>query len=115
MTEKSGINWQAFKDLQNECLELAQKKNARYGTENLVMFNGTAILVRMNDKIARLNNLYKSGEFGVCDEVLKEETDESILDTCMDLINYAMYMVLLREGHILYEVQPIEMPNGSCE
>jgi len=70
------------------------RKNADYGC---AVFNeavlapeqssDTLIRVRMSDKIARLNNLFKSGN---------GEVSESIEDTMLDLAGYAILWVTLR-------------------
>lgn len=84
-----------LKDLEdtfNQCLETARRKNADYaGTgdpfknfKNVEVLGicsvEAGILTRMTDKMSRISNLTKQ------DAQVK---DESIIDTLMDLINYA--------------------------
>ena len=48
------------------------------------------VVIRMNDKISRLINLYKKD--GVT------AIDESIEDTCLDVMNYANMLMVLKKG-----------------
>ena len=73
----------------DELHETYRKKNADYGNsfENSLDKHGLiAGIVRMDDKMNRVINLYKT------DEQLVE--DESIRDTLMDLANYAIMSVM---------------------
>jgi len=55
----SQIEFDNFDVVLKECKELAKIKNKQYGVKNLFIFEGFGILTRMNDKMARLNNLFK--------------------------------------------------------
>ena len=50
------------------------------------------IVIRMNDKISRLTNLYKK------DKVDASAVNESIEDTCIDIMNYANMLMTLKKG-----------------
>ena len=50
------------------------------------------IVIRMNDKISRLTNLYKK------DKINSSAVLESIVDTCIDLMNYANMLMVLKKG-----------------
>ena len=50
------------------------------------------VVIRMNDKINRLVNLYKK------DMVESSAVNESVDDTLLDLINYANILITLRVG-----------------
>ncbi len=80
------LNFKEFRNILNECEVIAKKKSKEYGVNNLLIFDGLGILVRMNDKISRINNQFKN---------IKLTTDKSkILDNLKDLINYAVYLHL---------------------
>ena len=73
----------------DELYETYKKKNADYGdsfAQSLDKHGLIAAIVRMDDKMNRVINLYKA------DEQLVE--DESIRDTLMDLANYAIMSVM---------------------
>lgn len=85
-----------MEELFKKCLELSKKKSADYATEvdpfsnfnqvrllNLSREKG--ILVRMLDKISRLNNLLTKDP---------DVEDESIKDTCMDMLIYSGILYL---------------------
>lgn len=77
-----------FKDILNEMQDLYDKKNHDYGdsfSTSYRLFGLVAPLVRMNDKMNRLNKLYQSDS---------RVTDESIRDTLIDLANYAVMTVV---------------------
>jgi len=82
----SEINFNNFDKVCNICKKLAQEKNILYGTKNLTIFKGLGIIVRINDKIARLNNLVKLNKIN--------NLNETINDTILDLINYGIYFYL---------------------
>ena len=50
------------------------------------------IIIRMNDKISRLINLYKK------DMIDASAVEESVEDTCLDVMNYANMLMVLKSG-----------------
>ena len=69
--------------------QLLDRKQQDYGSSNISDCGEVGIVVRCNDKIARLKNL-----------VLKSQTPnhESISDSWQDLANYAVIAQLVRKG-----------------
>ena len=67
--------------------EMLLKKNHDYGSENLKKFGQYGIMVRLTDKISRLDNLL-SGDRAM----VKSET---IDDTFMDIAGYAIQSLVL--------------------
>lgn len=75
--------------VQNECKELFRKKNTDYG-DAFADYGTIGVLVRLGDKIRRLQSISKTG--------ITMVEDEKIRDTLMDLHNYsAMAIMLLDE------------------
>lgn len=75
---------QKMHDVHKELQEIFVKKNTDYGNsfeESLEKHGLIAAIVRMEDKMSRLNTLSKQ-------EALV--TDESLIDTLKDLSNYAL-------------------------
>lgn len=86
----------AHNDLCHKAYELMKCKNADYagksGTEPFANFTRceamgiceteAGMLVRMTDKLSRLSSFVEAGAFQV--------KDESLEDTCVDIINYAI-------------------------
>ena len=91
------IKFDNFEVVLQKCKELAKIKNKQYGVKNLLIFEGFGILTRMNDKIARLNNLFETEEYWG----LKRDIKEPLNDTLLDLINYAIYLYLLKNNMLL--------------
>ena len=59
------------------------RKQRDYGHENIRRFGRQGIMVRMHDKVARLENLLSSADGGV------KPSNESIDDNIMDVVGYA--------------------------
>ena len=88
-------------EMTSAALELMKKKNADYSARGpfqnfkMVEARGTAsaeigILIRLDDKLSRLTSILTKGEAKV--------KDESIQDTCQDILNYVVCLVgVLRE------------------
>ena len=75
--------------VQKEALELFKKKNKDYG-DAFANYGAIGVLVRMGDKISRLQTINKTG--------INLVDDEKIRDTLIDLHNYsAMAIMLLDE------------------
>ena len=72
--------------IQKEALELFIKKNADYG-DAFANYGIVGVLVRMGDKISRLQSITKRGVTLVNDEALR--------DTLIDLHNYSAMAVML--------------------
>lgn len=77
---------QIHKEICDNLNTLYSNKNADYGDSFKVVRDKYphAILIRLNDKLSRLEQLYKIGE-----KEMKVK-DESIEDTLRDLANYAL-------------------------
>lgn len=89
------VNSTNMKGAHDELLSIFEKKNADYGNsfeESLEKHGIIAAIVRMEDKMGRLNSLTKKG-------AEQKVSDESLVDTLKDLSNYAlMTAVWLEEG-----------------
>jgi len=75
----------SFGDICASMIELHDKKNAGYGdafTKSMDIFGSTYLLSRLHDKLQRLINISLGAEVRV--------TDETYLDTLMDLACYAV-------------------------
>ena len=87
MTNNDRLN--QFKMVQNEGLELFNKKNQDYG-DAFSRYGVVGVLVRMGDKISRLQSVTK--------KQISLINTESLRDTLIDLHNYsAMAIMLLDE------------------
>lgn len=80
------VNPTNMKQAHDELLSIFEKKNADYGNsfeESLEKHGIIAAIVRMEDKMGRLNSLSKKG-------TEQKVSDESLVDTLKDLSNYAL-------------------------
>ena len=79
---------QQLRMVQDEALELFKRKNADYG-DAFATYGPVGVLVRMGDKIARLQNINKTS--------IRLVDDERLRDTLIDLHNYAAMAVFLMD------------------
>lgn len=104
------IELKIHEDLCNEIHELYMNKNADYGDSFRKVREKipNAILVRLNDKLNRLESLMNKSE----DE--QKVKNESIDDTLMDIANYALLeLVERRKEHIDYVKERMEEGSGT--
>lgn len=88
-----------LRTVQNEAAQLFDKKNKDYG-DAFANYGPIGVIVRMGDKISRLNNVTKNGIVMV--------NSESIRDTLIDLHNYAaMAVMLLDEKSLQIDIPQI--------
>ena len=83
----SGLSIGNLNEIQTEAKELFKKKNSDYG-DAFAKYGVIGVLVRLNDKIMRLQNLHIS-------QKKASVLDESIRDTIIDIHNYALMAVIL--------------------
>lgn len=89
-----------LKDVQDEARALFKKKNADYG-DSFATYGPVGVLVRMGDKISRLNSITQKGVHLV--------NTESLRDTLVDLHNYAaMAVLLLDEGKDIVQEHSVQ-------
>ena len=68
---------------------LMVSKHRDYSSANIMEFGELGVLMRANDKMARLKNLVPAG---------KTPNHEGIEDSWMDLANYGVIALMLRRG-----------------
>lgn len=82
-----------FEKIGKEIVDLLEKKNADYGDMNLCRHGLKGIIVRIDDKTARIDNLIKKDNI--------TEVNESIEDTLKDIAGYCINAIrLLRDKKI---------------
>ena len=96
-----------FNEIVKEMVELHDKKNRDYAggeyLSNFLMCERMGIpawkgcLIRLSDKLSRLMNIARTGEISV--------SDETIIDTLMDLAVYAIVTRILYENFKMDKVQ----------
>lgn len=77
-----------FRAVQDEGFELFKKKNADYG-DAFAKYGAVGVLVRMGDKISRLQSITNNS--------ITMVNDEKMRDTLLDLHNYAAMAAMLLE------------------
>lgn len=90
----------------DELLAIFEKKNSDYGNsfeESLEKHGIIAAIVRMEDKMGRLNSLTKPGSE-------QKVSDESLVDTLKDLSNYALMTAVWLEEEKLIKAKPAQPP-----
>jgi hypothetical protein len=87
------IDIKEFQNVIEKAKELALKKNADYGDSGLLLFKAQGILIRMNDKLGRLNYFFENRT--------KDLNYESIDDNIIDLINYSVYLHMYLNGKLI--------------
>ena len=79
---------QQLETIQNEARELFKNKNADYG-DAFANYGPIGVLVRLGDKIQRLQTITKTG--------ISLVEDEKIRDTLIDLHNYSAMAIMLMD------------------
>jgi len=79
------MNWEAYDQIVTECRQLGVAKNADYGDASLTSFGVVGTTVRLIEKSERLRVLLNKGA----------AVDETVEDTLKDIINYAIYTIIL--------------------
>lgn len=100
------VNPTNMKGAHNELLSIFEKKNADYGNsfeKSLEKHGIIAAIVRMEDKMGRLNSLTKKGS-------KQKVSDESLVDTLKDLSNYALMTAVWLEEEKLVKAKPAQPP-----
>lgn len=88
------VNYEhALDDLMHEIREMLMKKHADYGAGNLLKHGQVGIIVRLDDKMARLSNFFENKQ------EFKVEL-ETVEDTYKDVIGYALQAILMLRGEI---------------
>lgn len=76
--------------VQNEARELFEKKNQDYG-DAFAAYGPVGVLVRIGDKIQRLQSITSNN--------IATVSDEKMRDTLIDLHNYAAMAIMLIDEH----------------
>lgn len=92
MGDTIGCEWLSPKYV----LNILVKKQRDYGPENIRRFGRQGLLVRMHDKVARLENLLNNDG---------SPENESIHDTVLDIIGYAAIGIMWEQQHFLLPLQ----------
>ena len=83
------MNYDEYDKIIEECKILSQSKNSDYSDEPLLKFREKGIIVRMTDKMCRMTNLiWNNNNISI--------KDEHIEDTARDIINYAIYLIMMQ-------------------
>ena len=77
--------------------EILVRKQHDYGHHNIARFGRAGLLVRMHDKVARLENLL---------EFLKSPENESVVDNFIDVIGYASIGMMWERNWFLLPLAP---------
>jgi len=70
-------------------------KQRDYGSENIVRFGHRGLIVRLHDKVARLENLLDSGRL---------PENEAVEDTYLDIVGYSTIGLMLLDGSFLKQM-----------
>lgn len=69
------------------------KKQRDYGPNNIARFGSSGILLRLHDKVARLENLLDND---------RDAQNESVQDTYLDIVGYSVIGMMLLDGSFFY-------------
>ena len=82
----------------SEILNTVIKKQRDYGHKNISKFGITGLVIRVHDKVARVENLMKKENY------TNAVSDETMLDTLMDIIGYSIIAYMWLNNTFMYEL-----------
>jgi hypothetical protein len=82
----------------SEILNTVIKKQRDYGHKNISKFGITGLVIRVHDKVARVENLMKKENY------INAVSDETMLDTLMDIIGYSIIAYMWLNNTFMYEL-----------
>lgn len=89
MNDRSATFDEAVARIQAEVAALLRRKQADYGPVNLRLHGEFGVVVRLQDKVARLTHLLGPG---------RAARNEPVEDTWLDVIGYGICGLMLRRG-----------------
>ena len=93
--------------VQEEARELFESKNKDYG-DAFARYGPVGVLVRVGDKLARLQHITQSG-------VAIRVEDESVRDTLLDLHNYSAMAIMLMDENKPRPLRAWRLPSGAMQ
>ena len=87
------LNFIEYDKIILECKNISKLKNKNYGTNSLKKFGNKGLFIRISDKIDRLYNLLWLNK-------KNNLSDELIEDTLKDIVNYCIYIVMLKNNKL---------------
>lgn len=91
-------------DFSDEVAAVLVRKQTDYGHDNIARFGLNGLIVRMHDKIARLENLAARGV---------SPENESIRDNYLDVLGYATIGVMWSEGTFLMPLDAVTVAESN--
>lgn len=91
-------------DFSDEVAAVLVRKQTDYGHDNIARFGLNGLIVRMHDKIARLENLAARGV---------SPENESIRDNYLDVLGYATIGVMWSEGTFLMPLDALTVVESN--
>ena len=82
----------------SEILSTVIKKQRDYGHKNISKFGITGLVIRVHDKVARVENLIKK------ENQANAVAGETMLDTLMDIIGYSIIAYMWLNNTFMYEL-----------
>jgi len=82
----------------SEILNTVIRKQRDYGHKNISKFGITGLVIRVHDKVARVENLMKK------DNHINAVIDETMLDTLMDIIGYSIIAYMWLNNTFMYDL-----------
>jgi hypothetical protein len=80
---------------EKEMLDILVSKQKDYGPNNIARFGAAGILIRIHDKIARLNNLMSKSDNDFNTAIgINSVPGETIVDTFVDIIGYSVVALM---------------------
>ena len=76
-----------------ETVETLCSEQRDYGPNNIARFGQSGLLLRLHDKVARLENLLLQG---------RQAQNESLHDTYLDIVGYSVIGVMLLDGSFFF-------------
>lgn len=74
-------------------------KQRDYGPNNIARFGQSGLLLRLHDKVARLENLISTG---------RDAKNESLHDTYLDIVGYSVIGLMLLDGSFFLPLAPFD-------
>ena len=96
---------EAVRKVVEQIADVVISKQKDYGHQNILSWGDVGIKVRLSDKIARLNNLYRREQQARIEGTDFSAQNESVVDTFTDVAGYAIIALMLDNGTFTLDLQ----------